>query len=276
MITRSATLGEILALARTVMPYHVEPLDLTLKNGTGGALAIGDLVMLDQTSAGLDSALSYAQVIAPTVAGNLLAGSAVHLVCQDVLASGASGKFRLVGDTKLNLNASSATIGTLLHTRGTNKDATTAVTWGGKCIGKTKVATSTGVQSVYFDGLGGIKGPEYLYIPVSVQTGNLSATANKWFGLSPYAFTLSALTAKVGTAPTGAAITIDVNEDGTTVMAATKLTIDISETSSATAAAPAVISDPAIAADALLSIDIDVVGSGTTGANLSVGIYGYR
>ena len=276
MITRTATLGEALALARTVMPYHVEPLDLTLKNGTGGALTIGDLVMLDQTSAGLDSALSYMQVIAPTVAGNLLSGSAVHLVCQEVLADGARGKFRMVGETKLNLNASSATIGTLLHTRGTNKDATSAVTWGGKCIGKTKVATSTGVQTVYFDGLGGIKGPEYLFIPVSVQVGNLTVSNGKWFGIAPYAFTLSALTAKVATAPTGAAIQIDVNEDGTTVMAATKLTIDATETSSATAAAAAVISDSAIAADALLSIDIDVVGSGTTGANLSVGIYGYR
>lgn len=276
MITRAATVGELLVLARAAFPYHVEPADIILKNGTGGALVEGDLVMLDMTSAGVDTPLNYIQAIAPTVAGNLKSGNAIHLVCQGSLADGARGKFRLRGDTKLNLNASSATIGTLLHTRGTNKDATTAVTWGGKCIGKTKVATTTGVVQAYFDGTGTMPGPEYFFVPVSVQTGNLTATTGKWFMHVPYAFTLSGLTASVGTAPAAQAIIIDVNENGTTVMAATKLSIDATETSSSTAASAAVISDPDIAADALLSIDVDQVGSGTTGANLAVTIFGYR
>lgn len=57
---------------------------------------------------------------------------------------------------------------------------------------------------------------------------------------------------------------MDINEGGTTVLS-TKLTIDASELTSATAATAAVISDSALAADAEITIDIDTAGTGAKG-----------
>jgi hypothetical protein len=88
----------------------------------------------------------------------------------------------------------------------------------------------------------------------------------------PYAGTLTAVRANVNTAPTGAALVVDVNEAGTTVLS-TKLSIDATELTSTTAATPAVISDSALADDAIISIDIDQVGSTVAGAGLKVALF---
>jgi len=66
--------------------------------------------------------------------------------------------------------------------------------------------------------------------------------------------------AYVDTAGTTGVTTIDINEAGTTILS-TKITIDSGEKSSETAATPPVISDSAIAADAILTIDIDGVST---------------
>ena len=61
----------------------------------------------------------------------------------------------------------------------------------------------------------------------------------------------------------GSVLTIDINVNGTSVLS-TKLTIDNTETTSVSAATPAVIvASTLIADDALVSIDVDQVGSGT-------------
>lgn len=60
----------------------------------------------------------------------------------------------------------------------------------------------------------------------------------------------------------------DVNEAGVSIFSTT-LTIDASEKSSETAATPAVISDPNIADDAEITIDIDTAGTGAKGAKLT-------
>jgi microcystin-dependent protein len=67
------------------------------------------------------------------------------------------------------------------------------------------------------------------------------------------------------------AISIDINEAGTSVLS-TPLTIDAGESSSTTAATAAVISDPDIADDALITIDIDSADTGDTGP-LTVTLY---
>ena len=91
----------------------------------------------------------------------------------------------------------------------------------------------------------------------------------------PYAFTVTDVRASCTTAPTGATLTIDINESGTTILS-TKLTIDASEKTSTTAATPAVISDSALADDAEITIDIDQVGSTVTGAGAKVYIIGHQ
>ena len=72
----------------------------------------------------------------------------------------------------------------------------------------------------------------------------------------------------------GSTMLVDINEAGTTILS-TKLMIDASEKISATAATAAVISDTALADNALITIDIDQIGSSTAGAGLKVYLIGY-
>jgi hypothetical protein len=104
-------------------------------------------------------------------------------------------------------------------------------------------------------------------------TSAITTGTNKGFITVPAAFTITGVYAYVFTAQTsGSILTVDINENGTTILS-TKLTIDNNETDSSTAATAAVISDTAIAANSRLTFDVDQVGSGATG--LIVWIIGY-
>lgn len=116
---------------------------------------------------------------------------------------------------------------------------------------------------------------ESLVIACSDESTALTAGTGKVTFRMPYAFTLSAVRASVTTAPTGAVLTVDINEGGTSILS-TKLTIDASEKTSTTAATAAVISDAALADDAEITIDIDTVGSTVAGAGLKVYLIGTR
>lgn len=90
------------------------------------------------------------------------------------------------------------------------------------------------------------------------------------YRISNRAITVKAVGAYVDTAATGGTLlTIDINEAGTTIIS-TKITLDASEKTSETAATPPVISDSAIAADAIVTFDIDAVGSTVAGSGLVV------
>ena len=77
----------------------------------------------------------------------------------------------------------------------------------------------------------------------------------------------------VGTAPTGDAVTIDVNDDGTTIF-----TTQTSRPSIDATGSDAVSGVPdgglAVAKDSVITIDIDIVGSGTAGSDLTVFVRG--
>jgi hypothetical protein len=113
-----------------------------------------------------------------------------------------------------------------------------------------------------------------LVVACSDETTALTTGVAKVTFRMPYAMTLTGVKASVTTAPTGAVLTVDINEGGTTILS-TKLTIDATEKTSTTAATPAVISDSALAADAEITIDIDTVGSTVAGAGLKVTLLGY-
>jgi hypothetical protein len=110
-------------------------------------------------------------------------------------------------------------------------------------------------------------------IACSDETTALTTGTAKVTFRAPYAFTITAVRASVTTAPTGAALVVDINESGTTILS-TKLSIDASEKTSTTAATPAAISDASIADDSEITIDIDTVGSTIAGAGLKVYIIG--
>ena len=91
----------------------------------------------------------------------------------------------------------------------------------------------------------------------------------------PYALTLTNIRANVNTAPTDAALIIDVNDDGSSILSS-KLVIDASEKTSTTSASAAVISQAALADDTEITVDIDQVGSTSPGKGLKLWLLGYR
>lgn len=122
---------------------------------------------------------------------------------------------------------------------------------------------------------------EYVAIPAVIQlaagneTSSLTVGTNKVTFRMPYAMTLTEVRISVNTAPTGAKLTVNIKESGTTIFS-TKPTIDVSTKTSVGAAIPAVLSDTALADNAEMTVDIDQVGSATAGAGLKVTLIGTR
>jgi hypothetical protein len=120
-----------------------------------------------------------------------------------------------------------------------------------------------------------VKLTESLIVAVSDELTALTTGTGKLTFRMPYAFTLSNVRASLTTAQTsGSILTVDINENGTTILS-TKLTIDNTEKTSTTAATAAVISDASLADDAEITIDIDQVGDGTA-KGLKVYLIGAR
>ena len=116
-------------------------------------------------------------------------------------------------------------------------------------------------------------------IACSDETTALTTGTAKVSFRMPYAFVLTAgeggMRASCNQAPTGAILTVDVNEAGSTIMDSTKLTIAIGSTTSVGGTAP-VITDVNLADNALMTIDIDQIGSSNAGTGLKVTFIGYR
>jgi hypothetical protein len=117
---------------------------------------------------------------------------------------------------------------------------------------------------------------ECIPIACSDETTALTTGTAKVTFRMPYAMTLTAVRASVTTAPTGANLIVDINENGSTIMTTNKLSIDATEKTSTTAATAAGITDTALADDAEITIDIDQVGSTVAGAGLKVYLIGTR
>lgn len=84
----------------------------------------------------------------------------------------------------------------------------------------------------------------------------------------PFAMTVTAVRANVNTASSASGpLTVDINEAGVSILS-TKLTIDDSEKTSTTAASAPVISDPSLADDAEVTIDVDTAGTGAKGLKI--------
>lgn len=122
---------------------------------------------------------------------------------------------------------------------------------------------------------GAVVVPVPIQIAVSDETTDLTTGTGKVTFRMPFAMTLTAVRASVGTAPTGAALQVDINEGGVSILS-TPITIDAGEKTSTTAATPPVISDTTLADDAEITIDIDQIGSTVAGKGLKVSLIGYK
>jgi hypothetical protein len=99
--------------------------------------------------------------------------------------------------------------------------------------------------------------------------GGLSVGAGVRRWLMPFPATVLGVTAAVNTAPVGSAIVVDVNRNGTSLFTVQANRPQIAAGANATvgSAAPAVVS---LATGDYLTVDVDQVGSGVAGADLTV------
>lgn len=123
--------------------------------------------------------------------------------------------------------------------------------------------TGANVETILAE-LPGRFGPVYFGVAVSDETTSITAGTAKITFRMPFAMSVSTYRSNINTVSSSGIVTVDVNENGSTVLS-TKLTIDQGEKTSTTAAVPAVISDAALADDAEITIDIDVAGTGAKG-----------
>lgn len=117
--------------------------------------------------------------------------------------------------------------------------------------------------------------PFEMVIACSDETTALTTGTAKVSFRMPRGVVLTSVRASLVTAQaSGSIFTVDINEAGSTILS-TKLTVDNTEKTSVTATTPAVISDSALADDALMTIDIDQVGDGTA-TGLKIALIGTR
>ena len=110
---------------------------------------------------------------------------------------------------------------------------------------------------------------QHVTLALSDQTSAITTGTAKVTWRVPYAMTVNEVRAFVNTASSSGLPTFDINEGGVSILS-TKLTIDASEKTSTTAATAAVISDSVLADDAEITFDIDVAGTGATGAMVTL------
>ena len=112
-------------------------------------------------------------------------------------------------------------------------------------------------------GGGGGSPTKVIQAAASDETTAITSGANKLTFRLPQSMSLFEVRASLTTAQTsGSLITIDIHENGTTILS-TKITIDNGEKTSTTALAQPVISDSSLADDAEITIDVDQIGDGT-------------
>lgn len=122
---------------------------------------------------------------------------------------------------------------------------------------------------------GGVSGtPFELEIACSDESTVLVAATGVATFRMPRGVTLTAVRASLKAAASSGTFTVDINEGGSTILS-TKLTIDATEKTSATAATPPVISDASLADDSEITVDIDDDAAGDA-VGLKVTLIGTR
>jgi hypothetical protein len=113
--------------------------------------------------------------------------------------------------------------------------------------------------------------PEHMVVALSDETTTISAGTAKVTFRAPFAMRLTDIPrASLTTASTSGLVTVDINESGTSVLGANKLSIDANELTSTTAATPTTIADALIADDAQITMDIDGAGTGAKGLKVTL------
>jgi len=138
----------------------------------------------------------------------------------------------------------------------------------------TKVASQQSIKAYVDTSLS--NQAEVIGLACSDETTDLAVATGVLEFQMPFAMTLTEVVATVTTAPTGSTIIVDINEGGTSIMTTNKLSIDATEKTSRTAATAPGITDSSLANSAVITIDIDQIGSTVAGTGLKVWLIGTR
>jgi hypothetical protein len=241
VIERDETTGDKIRGSAGSNPFIIGTVAVTAGNGDGIRIDGGDGFPSGDTNGG-DAALN---------AGNNN-------------GSGTPGSAILSVNEVAKLTASNTGISITVPFTGTPA-APTATTG----TNTTQIATTAFVQQEIT-----ARAPKVFIVAASDENTVLTTGTAKIKFRMPYAMTLTEVRASLNVAQaSGSIITIDLNENGTSVLS-TKVTIDNTEKTSTTSATPSVISDSALADDAEMSIDIDQVDASTIAAGLKFTLKG--
>ena len=118
--------------------------------------------------------------------------------------------------------------------------------------------------------------PVIIQLAVSDETTALTTGAAKVTFRMPHAMTLSEVRASLSTAQaSGTILTMDINQNGSTIFISNWLTIDNTEKTSVTASNPCIINTTSLTDDSEITIDIDQIGNGTA-KGLKITLIGTR
>jgi len=104
-------------------------------------------------------------------------------------------------------------------------------------------------------------------VAMSDETTSITSGAAKTTFRFPYGFEIvETPIASVTSVSTSGVVTVDINDDGTTIFSSNKLTIDANEKDSTTAAAVATITVPTrIVSGSIMTFDVDTPGTNAKG-----------
>ena len=113
-------------------------------------------------------------------------------------------------------------------------------------------------------------------IALSPPGQNIMLGDNKCFFPAPFDFFLTGAHIDVRVAPTGAAIDVDINKNGASVLGANPMLIENGEYSSRTSSVPFTIATSGFSRFDSVTADIDQAGSTFSGQDLVLSLYGIR
>lgn len=116
-------------------------------------------------------------------------------------------------------------------------------------------------------GLLGLK--ESIIVAIGDETTDLTTGNAKVTIRTPYGLQNVEVRASLTTASSSGLVTVDVNENGVSILS-TKVTIDQGEKTSTTAATAPVYADTSLAADSEITFDVDTAGVGAKGLKITI------
>ena len=138
---------------------------------------------------------------------------------------------------------------------------------GKRLIGSVGLAIAGGTPSPY------TRTTSFI-IACSDETTAIDSTGTKSTFFMPYGYTIQSVRASLTTTSSSGTPTIDISEDGTSIMTTTKITIDPGDLLSTDSGTQPVLTDSVLADESKITIDVDVTG--TDAAGLKVYIIGYK